>query len=160
MIIKKTFQGAVPDSKIFNTNSSSKVDTYSCDKINRLIGSSGGGSATNYSTEEQIVGTWVDGKPIYMKTVVFENTSNLTKMDIEHGIQDLDEIIDVRGSFCSYTSWKPLTVLYTPQMSDYNMSVYAIEAKGTFTVLVGKMLASEKGFTKANITFYYTKTTD
>lgn len=36
---------------------------YQCIKIG------GGGSGMNYSTEEQVVGTWIDGKPLYQKTV-------------------------------------------------------------------------------------------
>lgn len=26
----------------------------------------------NYSTDEQVVGTWIDGKPLYERTIVFE----------------------------------------------------------------------------------------
>lgn len=160
MKIRKKFQGTVPDNKILNTNSNSQVDTYSCDKINHLVKFAGGGSAMAFSTEEQVVGVWIDDRPVYAKTVVIENDSNQTTLVFPHGIENLDEVVDVRGSMCSYNSWKPLTVVYTPDMSRYNLSVYAIEAKGTFTVLVGSLLAGEKGFTKANITFYYTKTTD
>lgn len=34
---------------------------------------SGGSSTHKYSTEEQIVGEWIDGKPIYEKVINFEN---------------------------------------------------------------------------------------
>lgn len=34
MKIKKTFQGSLPENRIFNTDSSSQTDTYSCDYIN------------------------------------------------------------------------------------------------------------------------------
>ena len=30
-------------------------------------------SGVNYSTNEQVIGTWVDGKPIYRKTIYFPN---------------------------------------------------------------------------------------
>lgn len=36
-------------------------------------GGLGGNPANNYSTEEQVIGTWIDGKPLYQKTVVFDN---------------------------------------------------------------------------------------
>lgn len=36
---------------------------------------SGDANAHQYSTEEQIVGTWVDGKPIYEKTIIFPSNS-------------------------------------------------------------------------------------
>lgn len=31
-------------------------------------GFSGGNKSLNYSTEEQVVGTWIDGRPLYQKT--------------------------------------------------------------------------------------------
>lgn len=47
----------------------SKTDVYAPN-------SSGGGSSLhNYSTEEQIVGTWINGKPIYEKTFVISDFS-------------------------------------------------------------------------------------
>lgn len=159
MIIKKTFQGAVPDSKIFNTNSNSQVDTYSCDKINRLIRTSGSGSGTTYSTEEQIAGTWVDGRPVYVKTVVLNIDTTAQTINAQHGIDEMDELIDVRGSIFSYDAWKPFTNIYLPQLYDYSVAIYAINAKG-FTINVGKLLAQEKGLHKIHATFYYTKTTD
>ena len=39
---------------------------------------------SNYSTDEQIVGTWIDGKPIYQRTfsaiTLIKNTTNLTQI--------------------------------------------------------------------------------
>lgn len=37
-------------------------------------GASSGSSSLNYSTEEQVVGTWVDGKPIYQKTFKYDSS--------------------------------------------------------------------------------------
>ena len=36
------------------------------------------GTGTDYSTEEQIIGTWVDGKPLYQKTFVTTTPANNT----------------------------------------------------------------------------------
>lgn len=33
----------------------------------------------NYSTEEQIIGTWIDGKPLYQKTIIVENESGFAR---------------------------------------------------------------------------------
>lgn len=57
-------------------------------------GSSGG---INYSTEEQDTGMrWIDGKPIYQKTVRFENTIPKNSWN-QHsfGLVDADSIINV-----------------------------------------------------------------
>ncbi len=36
-----------------------------------LSGTTGGGTNNNYSTEEQVIGTWIDGKPLYRKVISF-----------------------------------------------------------------------------------------
>ena len=53
-----------------------------------------------YSTEEQIVGTWIDGKPIYQKTI--QLTGNGSDTDeyrnfSEFGINNVDLVIDYLG---------------------------------------------------------------
>ncbi len=48
---------------------------------------------SKYSTSEQVIGTWINGKPLYRKVVVFENLTY--NDDIFHGpldIQDMDAI--------------------------------------------------------------------
>lgn len=49
--------------------------------------------AHHYSTDEQIVGTWIDGKPLYEKTIKFNN-KNVTAVEntseLVHGISDID----------------------------------------------------------------------
>ena len=52
-------------------------------------------TATNYSTEEKVVGTWIDGKPLYQKTIVFSLSSGSN--DYKHGIKDVDMIFFVNG---------------------------------------------------------------
>ncbi len=39
------------------------------------------GSDTDYSTEEKIVGTWIDGKPVYQKTVVMTMPTATSQKD-------------------------------------------------------------------------------
>lgn len=43
----------------------------------------------NYSTEEQRIGTWIDGKPLYRKTIYRGQNLN----SFEHGIKNVDKII-------------------------------------------------------------------
>ena len=49
----------------------------------------------HYSTDEQVVGTWIDGKPLYQKTITF--TAPSTNVYTQHplGINDYDEIMIV-----------------------------------------------------------------
>lgn len=46
----------------------------------------------NYSLEERKIGTWIDGKPLYEKTINFGNLPNATTKEVPHGIENVDEI--------------------------------------------------------------------
>lgn len=74
---------------IVNQETESNKDTYSCDYINDKF---------DYSTEEQIIGTWIDGKPLYRKvvtgTVLKHGTWNQTIILQDNNI---DNIISVKG---------------------------------------------------------------
>ncbi|MGN1358671.1 MAG: hypothetical protein ACI4WU_04820 [Bacilli bacterium] len=50
-----------------------------------------------YSTEEQIIGTWIDGKNVYRKTVEFGALPNATRKNVEHGISDIEKCIKIYG---------------------------------------------------------------
>ena len=62
-------------------------------------------SGDNYSTNEQVIGTWIDGKPLYRKVVVIDNPSS----GMTFSIANIDEPINViwkqahpTGVFFSY----------------------------------------------------------
>lgn len=50
-----------------------------------------------YSTEEQKIGTWIDGKPLYRKTIIsnFEVpfVTQVTSYDIRHNISNIDKVV-------------------------------------------------------------------
>ena len=80
---------------IDSLNSTSKTDALSADagrELNEKID-----VLENYSTEEKIIGKWIDGKPIYRKVVnVGSGSGNFTH---PHGISNLDIIVNIYGSF-------------------------------------------------------------
>lgn len=49
-----------------------------------------------YSTEEMIVGRWIDGKPLYQKTIQLQNTNNYDLSDIP-----VDKMINLSGTLCN-----------------------------------------------------------
>ena len=53
----------------------------------------------NFSLQEQVIGTWIDGKPIYRK--VFSNITipNDTASNIPHGISNFDQLIDLKAKW-------------------------------------------------------------
>lgn len=59
---------------------------------------SGGGEWHEYSTEEKVVGKWIDGKPLYEKTVYLSSLSCDTSWhSVAHNISNLKRVIDFCG---------------------------------------------------------------
>lgn len=50
-------------------------------------------NATTYSTTEKIVGTWIDGKPIYKKTVAISFPTSSTSSSTYHNISNISMVI-------------------------------------------------------------------
>lgn len=51
----------------------------------------------NYSTKEQRIGTWIDGKPIYRKVISHTITGNTTEHE-PHNISNVERAISIRFS--------------------------------------------------------------
>ncbi len=49
-------------------------------------------NAVIYSYDERVVGKWVDGKPLYEKTIDFGNLPNATIRSVPHEIENVDTI--------------------------------------------------------------------
>lgn len=61
------------------------------------VPSGGGSSGHNYSTTEQVVGTWIDGSTVYEKTVNLNGLPNNATKTVAHGIINLSYIIQAYG---------------------------------------------------------------
>lgn len=108
----------------------------------------------NYSTEEQVIGTWIDGKPLYRKTIKIENVTasshvDLTSLNIENlcankirGNETQYGIIF--GNFCWNNGSKAFFTQYSPFGNDSNL-YYNL---------------SNVSFSYLEFTIEYTKTTD
>ena len=108
----------------------------------------------NYSTEEQVIGTWIDGKPIYRKTITGKtpNAGVNTKMfPVTDIAKDIKQIISFYGSIFITNTWTaPLNFYYS---------------NGCYTcaqIDEGKFELNCSWFTGRDyhVTFEYTKTTD
>lgn len=84
-------------------------DTFGADDINATNSAVNelNQNLTDYSTlstEEKVVGKWIDGKTIYSKTLEF-NTSNQYSQSLAHNIPDVDLIwLDMQNTFIHITS--------------------------------------------------------
>lgn len=108
----------------------------------------------NYSTEEQIVGTWIDGKPIYEKTLVITSFTG-GDSTVNHNIENMDvttaRVID--GYYLVFGS------VPIPPNCYYNADAYTttyIDNNTTIHLRLGNTWTC----TKVVITIQYTKITD
>lgn len=150
MLIKKTFQGEIPENKILNMESNSQTDTYSCAEINKH---------NTYSSEEQWTGKYdYNGKKIYWKTIIVTSGFS-TSMSIPHNISDLYEFTLVTGITRIGTSnydYRPLPSIYNSD-TQHNQGIYSIY-DGKITYTMNSWWAAR--VTQIRITLEYTKTTD
>jgi len=141
MRIIKKFQGAVPENRILNTHSNNTTDTYSCDYINKF---------QTYSTVEQIIGIWIDGKPLYRKTLEFTPNTDTT---VNLGISNIDKIwIDESHSFIDASN-------ETISLNQYATDGYTrawINKTNGLRFKTSWNIADRTGY----LTVLYTKTTD
>ena len=111
--IRKVSQSIPIKAKVVNSYSESEEETYSCDYVNehkqdKLTAGTGieitgkniiNNLNANYSTEEVKIGTWVDGKPLYRKVVMYKPDKTIgtegttSSIAVPHNISNLSQCI-------------------------------------------------------------------
>ena len=83
-------------------------------------GSVGGGGGHTYSTTEQVVGTWIDGSPVYEKTII--TNSSVTNADVDVDISNLnvDLMVSIGGGYSRNVN--NLELYYPWGDNEYNTS--------------------------------------
>lgn len=149
MYIKKNFQGEIPANKIMGTYTESDTDTYGCNYIN---------FATNsYSTEEKKVGIWINGKPIYKKTVSLNELGAGSRYTYYHNISNFENIIKYEGMAIRNDSLnQSIPAVY---FNDYAIYGYDF-CSSYFRYFIGAGFTGGYALNAIYITLYYTKTTD
>lgn len=121
-----------------------------------------GANAVHYSTNEQVVGTWVDGKPLYQKTVSFTTGNTNAYLNYVTDIEN-PEMMSVDFSASYYVTGNS-TVNATPYFG-----TLATGDSNAFAVLCNKVddklridyrVGSSAYSKSALVTVRYTKTTD
>lgn len=117
------------------------------------------GETHHYSTSEQIVGTWIDGKPLYEKTVSFTTGNAGTYNRQAHNISNVDKIwVDFSNSFVNISSndnhiFNGIST-FSETVNREEMYVLAVDVGIDYRV--GNDMANKP----CCITLRYTKTTD
>ena len=105
----------------------------------------------NYSTEEKIVGKWIDGKPIYEKVIIIDNPTSDVDVQYSHGISNFNHVINTNVVYITNGSIEYSEPIYLN--SNYARSC-AIDST--------KLYITTKGgnYIQLYVTIQYTKTTD
>jgi len=117
------------------------------------------GTGNDYSTDEQIVGTWIDGKPIYQKTIDCGSFPNNSVKNVAHGISNIKNVISISG-YAKNTNnsyWSDIRLL-NDLYPDVNTQVL-VDATNIM-ISCRKNDNGNSGWLQSYCTLQYTKTTD
>lgn len=92
MRIKKISPTTTANGNIENQYGTSQTNAYSEEYSNNTFASK---NVENYSTTEQRIGTWIDGKPIYRQ--VINTTGNNSQSQVIATISNIDNIVNMFG---------------------------------------------------------------
>lgn len=127
--------------------------------INNLPEGGSNGSSSNcniYSTEETVVGTWIDGKPLYRKIIIIDSVGNNINTEVPYYIENVDLIwIDEGTSYVTKPSHETLSINWFYGTNDF-MRTWVNKNLGVIRYKVQANLTEYTGY----ITLKYTKTTD
>lgn len=117
--------------------------------------------ANIHSTDERIIGQWIDGKPLYQKTIETGALPNATTKSVETGIANISNVIDISGFAKSSNGARCIPILYAMGGSSASVclaDVRDISSSGATIRLNASANLSD--FTTSYVTIRYTKTTD
>lgn len=110
--------------------------------------------SVHYSTSEQVIGTWIDGKPLYQKTISCGALPNNTTKNVGHSIADIEYAVIIQGS-----ARNPNNGIQIPLPYVYG-NTRCLQTYIDSTNI--KLISTENmsGYTESYVTIQYTKTTD
>lgn len=122
--------------------------------IKTLIGNLKSSTYDVYSTNETVIGTWIDGKPIYRKTFnnISVTSSEYSVIPIATGLT-IDNLINISGYLVNNGRW--VVTLNSVDIQYANMVRVSYD-KQTSSL----ELAAQNWTGTATVTIEYTKTTD
>ena len=106
-----------------------------------------------YSTNEQVIGTWIDGSTIYRKVIDFGALPNTTTKQVAHGITGLDKVISIVGA-----AHDPTNDYYNPLPSaNPGDARYDIGVNVTSTNVIITTVVDMSSYTSSYVIIRYTK---
>ncbi len=111
-------------------------------------------SKFNFSTTEKVIGTWINGKPLYQKTITGTVTSVTAQVAINIGVENVELVTKLEG-FTLYGTADLMVPLNF--YNNENLRSYAYASKGSVSLYYKSNDFLNKPI---YITIQYTKTTD
>lgn len=109
---------------------------------------------TKYSLEESLTGdVWIDGKPIYGKTISTGILPNATIKDVPHGISNIDRMIKIYGHAKNGSNVTTITLPFAGS-GQGDVAAYLNDSGG---VRLNSYTSNRSDFTTSYITLEYTK---
>lgn len=109
-----------------------------------------------YSTNEHVVGKWIDGRPVYEKVLDFGTLPNKTTKTVAHGISNLDNFIEIKTISKRSSDLRFYPIPFTAP-DTLNIAV-RIDSVGSNIRIQTEVDMSD--FTQTFITMQYIKTSD
>lgn len=112
--------------------------------------------ARHYSTSEKVIGTWIDGKPLYEITYDTGSINAGSTKSVDISSLNIDYVSEIKG--CGYSSQynQSLPLPFVHSQSIYVISVNTVSSNANLQIATG----SGVSLSKSSITIQYTKTTD
>ena len=113
-----------------------------------------------YSTDEKVVGKWIDSKPLYQKTIDCGALPNATQKYISIGVSDIDKVINYWGFATNGLADKFNISLPAPSSIAVENSIMVTTAiyNGVHSIRI--WTGADQSGLSGYITVQYTKTTD
>lgn len=146
---------------LYNSTSSQLICNINKQIITKIVGIKYI-NENQYSTEEQLVGTWIDGKPLYQKTVEFTTPSKNSIQEYSYlpeiPFSSIDKIISVDGWCVRVDGWRAPILFNTSNVLFFSVDWHKSNQKIYFYVSTSDTIGTANQ--PATLTFRYTKTTD
>ena len=110
-----------------------------------------------YSTKETVIGTWIDGKPIYRKVYEINSLPNKERMYVDCNIPNVQHVITMRGVMESSTEWDSMPSAYT---NGTLIDSLVIERTGNTLTRIRILNNFDRSKFSAFVILEYTKTID
>lgn len=133
----------------FGLNADSLDDVMSAGVAGNQVASNG----LVYSTTEQVVGKWIDGKPLYQKTIDCGSLPNSSIKQVNHGISNLDKVVYIKGYTTEGTYFTDFP------RGGYENNVYFCNIE-VYPARIDITTKTDQRSRTAVVTLRYTKTTD